>query len=369
MANTVGCLDLAWGNDKLDTKLAKKLHPNLSVLTCYLSPDTTGKNASSATLVHWLVEGYGIEFNWEWSAGRALLGAAAGKADATRAVAQLKAHLIYIEAHYGKLAKQTRVSIKFSVDRDIDTLAVRTVKRLFAGAPKQSKVHPDRSYDGVGATTSQMLAVAAYMRAAKTVCRAAGVTMSGAPHVTGFGIGPYAEYDVCVALFHMSLADDLWQTYAWSGGKFFPSVGLYQFSNSHKVGNVSVDYDQVINPKWLGALWPHGKDPNYVAPPPPVKPKPKPVPVPAPEPEDEDDDVNRLALIKVPSGLFYLVDGINVRPIPTVEVPTIQRWLTGLKGDATIHEEDHEISWYGYYVPSTVKAAITRANNEASKEQ
>ena len=49
-----------------------------------------------------------------------------------------------------------------------------------------------------------------------------------------------------------------------SGGQFTPLASFYQWSNSHRVGSVAVDYNQIINERELGAIWPEGSDPNPV---------------------------------------------------------------------------------------------------------
>jgi hypothetical protein len=58
--------------------------------------------------------------------------------------------------------------------------------------------------------------------------------------------GPYGN-DEMVAHQHARGFRTLWQTYAWSGGRFFssPDNSCYQYSNDHVVGGVGVDFNHV----------------------------------------------------------------------------------------------------------------------------
>lgn len=59
--------------------------------------------------------------------------------------------------------------------------------------------------------------------------------------------GPYGN-DQMVGHAHARGFESLWQTYAWSGGRFFSAPGnsVYQYSNDHTVAGVGVDYDHVF---------------------------------------------------------------------------------------------------------------------------
>ena len=349
MTNTVEGLDLSFSWPNFSVSKAKSEHPGLRVVTVYLDYLPNSKCAPSSTVVSWINDGLGIKFNWESSPGRPLLGASAGTADATAAVGYAKAHIAYINQHVN-LSKQTRPGIDLSCDTGVTTLLGK-IRGLYNKGPKKSAARGRRTYELSILDTSQIAQVAAYYKAAKAVCNAAG-----------FKCGAYGDFDVCKYLLENGYIDQAWQTYAWSGGSFYPGVGFYQFSNSHTSGNASVDYDQIIDDKKLGAIWPYGKDPCWIAPPP--APKPKPVPVPKPV---EEDDMNRFALYLCPSGKYYVTDGINARPIPSNLVAIEQAWLKNRGADSVVHKLGSEITAYGYAAPTPAqKAAVTRSEKLGS---
>jgi hypothetical protein len=59
--------------------------------------------------------------------------------------------------------------------------------------------------------------------------------------------GPYGN-DQMVGHAHARGFQTLWQTYAWSGGRFCsaPANSVYQYSNDHTVAGVGVDYDHIF---------------------------------------------------------------------------------------------------------------------------
>lgn len=59
--------------------------------------------------------------------------------------------------------------------------------------------------------------------------------------------GPYGS-DQIVAHQHARGFGRLWQTYAWSGGRFYsnPANSVYQYSNGHTVGGVGVDFNHLF---------------------------------------------------------------------------------------------------------------------------
>lgn len=59
--------------------------------------------------------------------------------------------------------------------------------------------------------------------------------------------GPYGN-DQMVSHAHARGFETLWQTYAWSGGRFFSAPGnsIFQKSNGHTVAGVGVDYNDVF---------------------------------------------------------------------------------------------------------------------------
>lgn len=72
--------------------------------------------------------------------------------------------------------------------------------------------------------------------------------------------GPYGN-DQMLARQHARGFGTLWQTYAWSGGRFFsnPLNSVYQYSNGHTVGGVGVDYNHVYGDDF--GQWDHKPTP------------------------------------------------------------------------------------------------------------
>lgn len=79
--------------------------------------------------------------------------------------------------------------------------------------------------------------------------------------------GGYGGYWAIKRLFDAGLISVGWQTYAWSAGQWDPRAQVQQYSNGHKMGGVSVDYDRAIVAQF--GQWP------------PAPPKPGPAPAPA----------------------------------------------------------------------------------------
>jgi hypothetical protein len=79
--------------------------------------------------------------------------------------------------------------------------------------------------------------------------------LRGAASVLGYGrTGVYGSYKVCQAARDAGIVHYLWQTYAWSAGAVLPGIHLYQYSNSHALGGVDVDYDRTTVDDW--GQWP-----------------------------------------------------------------------------------------------------------------
>jgi hypothetical protein len=71
--------------------------------------------------------------------------------------------------------------------------------------------------------------------------------LQGAASVLGIKrVGVYAGYKVVKACFDKGLITWGWQTYAWSGGKWDKRAHIQQYSNGHKLGGASVDYDRAM---------------------------------------------------------------------------------------------------------------------------
>lgn len=199
-------IDQSWG--QTDPKSA--LAAGVRLVSMYLSWDPS-KNLTLARGLAYLRVGIGLLFNWESQAGAPLKGAAQGKADATEAVRLTKLLLGQFAAAGFK--PNRRIIIYFSCDRDV--------------------------------TPAQYAVIAAYYRAAKAVCAAAG-----------FGIGVYGEAALVSYLHQQGITDAEWQTYAWSGGVLSPDADFFQYLNGQTLGGASVDFDRIIHADQLGALWP-----------------------------------------------------------------------------------------------------------------
>lgn len=79
--------------------------------------------------------------------------------------------------------------------------------------------------------------------------------LRGAASVLGFArTGLYGSYKVCQAAKDAGICRFLWQTYAWSGGMVLPGIHLYQYSNSHTLGGVDVDFNRTSVDDW--GQWP-----------------------------------------------------------------------------------------------------------------
>src|SRR5882762_6403762 len=185
----------------------------IDLVSRYLS-HTPGKNLTVDEARVLLAAGVGILFNWESSAGRAKLGYAAGALDARDAVALVKSILTALRYSIVPLLW----AIYFSADFDVTDAERPAVRDYFRGVR-----------DGL-----------------------AGL----------FRAGVYGEASVVDDLHSRGLTDVEWQTYAWSGGVLSPQADLYQFKNGQVLAGASVDFDKIIHPSELGALWPAGHVPQ-----------------------------------------------------------------------------------------------------------
>lgn len=181
---------------------AKARAVGVTVAARYLTG--SGKALSKNEAIAWQAAGVSVLLNYEASAGAALGGGDTGLAAGRAACAAVTA-----------LGVPKGLPIYYSVDFDV--------------------------------TSSQMLAVRAYIAGAGAAC-------------PGYPARAYGEYDVCQAL-----KTWCWQTYAWSGGKISEYAVFRQYSNGHSLAGGTVDYDEVLDATHLGA-W------SKAAPKPPAKP-------------------------------------------------------------------------------------------------
>lgn len=208
----VDAIDQSW--DTTAPEHAKAA--GVQVVSGYLS-HTPSKNWTRAKIDAYHREGIGVILNWESAAGRALLGAAAGRADARAAIAQAVA-LGAPTGRHRTLSRfwrkgTWRTIIYFSCDRDV--------------------------------TSGQFPTIDAYYKAARAEL-----------HAAGFGLGAYGEASLIRHLSSAGITDAEWQTYAWSGGVLDPAADLYQYQNGQTLGGAAVDFNRIIHRSELGAWWP-----------------------------------------------------------------------------------------------------------------
>lgn len=154
----------------------------------YLSTPGNPKNITKAEVTHLHLAAISIVLVFETTANRALAGRAAGKTDANAARGQARV-----------LGVPDTVPLYFAVD-----------------------------FDPVGAELSR---ITDYIQ--------------GAASVLGIrGTGVYGGIDACKAC--ATSCHWFWQTYAWSGGKWFPGNHIEQYKNGAKIAGHSVDLNRAV---------------------------------------------------------------------------------------------------------------------------
>lgn len=179
-------IDEAWA--KADPLIAKE--QGYTFVVGYVSQDTSGKNLTPDDVASIHAAGMDVGIVFEFNPGSALKGASQGVIDANIAIG--KCHALNVPP---------MVAIYAAID--------------------------------VQVAAGQMLAVLQYMLAFYATVIAAG-----------FRCGAYADYDVCAYLWSNGFAGFLWQTYAWSAGRWFGPAVLRQTVNGIHVGNADVDRDE-----------------------------------------------------------------------------------------------------------------------------
>lgn len=155
----------------------------------YLSdPVPGGKGISKAEANAILAAGLGLVVVYEWYAGRALEGQAAGAIDGKAALAFARA-----------IGFPESKPIYFAVD--------------------------------IPATSAQQPAIDAYLRGAASIIGAAR-------------IGVYGSYYVVERCFTNKTAQWFWQTRGWSNGRISSHTHFYQYLNGQTVGGASVDLNE-----------------------------------------------------------------------------------------------------------------------------
>lgn len=203
MSRKPNAIDESWGR----VSPAAAAAAGIKVVYGYLSHDPS-KNLTSAQIKAYHRKDVAVWLGWESSTGRPLLGAAAGKADAAAAAAQL-------QAHYRTLGyrPRNRITVPFSCDQDI--------------------------------TAAQLPKILTYYQAARGPLDEVNADPSA-----------YGEYDLVQYLAVHGFVRGQFQAYAWSGGRLSPHAALYQYLNGQVLGGASVDFDRVVHAAQLGAWWP-----------------------------------------------------------------------------------------------------------------
>jgi len=193
---------------------------------CRYYSHSTWKNLTPAEAKALAAAGLWIVTVWETTATRTLGGHAAGVDDARAAAVQAKA--------CGQPADRP---IYFAVDWD--------------------------------ATAGQQAAINAYLDGAASVLGKKRVGIYG-------GYGPVSR---AMQGGHAAWG---WQTYGWSGGRWYPGAQLQQYSNDHVIGGVGLDYDRATKSDY--GQWKPGISPEIT-----------PTPHPDPTPTEDDMPTGHLA--------------------------------------------------------------------------
>jgi len=203
-------VDYAYGNGIT----VAQLKANGVTFVCRYLSGGSSKDISVAEIKNLLKGGIDVVLVWETSGTRALAGRLGGILDGRRALAELTALGV------------PGMPVYFAVDWD--------------------------------AGSFQQVLINSYLKGAATVL---------GPEKVGLyaGIGPISRaFDSAVIRYG-------WQTYAWSAGRLDGRAQLYQYSNAHRMGPTTVDYDKALATDFgqFGAV--------VVPPPPPPPPDPHPV--------------------------------------------------------------------------------------------
>lgn len=174
-------LDYAWSKPSI----AKMLSKRVKFVIRYLSYDKTGKTATKKEVLSLRNKGIKVGFVWETTANRAGKGFAAGVSDAREALKQLS-----------KLGAPNNVPVYFAVDYDANPA---TVDPYFRG----------------------VLSVTGVLR-----------------------VGAYGSYKVVKYLKEHKLISFCWQTYAWSGGKWYSGNHIEQYKTEISFDGADVDFNR-----------------------------------------------------------------------------------------------------------------------------
>ncbi|TVY08770.1 DUF1906 domain-containing protein [Paenibacillus cremeus] len=94
--------------------------------------------------------------------------------------------------------------------------------------PEGSTIYAAVDYD---ASANDFDAIEAYMRAFNE-------------QINGYELGVYGSYSVVKAMYERGVTSKLMQTYAWSGGKKFDPISIYQYQNDISQNGIEIDLDE-----------------------------------------------------------------------------------------------------------------------------
>jgi len=189
---TLLLLDEDWG--KVDPAAARRM--GYRGIIGYVSQDNTGKNLTRPQVDAIHAQGMDVGLVYEYNPKSALGGYTQGAVDGGIAV-----------AHARSIGAPAGMTLYAAVDWDV--------------------------------TAAQLSTVHAYARG-----------FSDQMHANGYQAGIYGGYAVCWYLSQSVWLGRLWQTYAWSGGKWAPNLSVRQVRNGVHVSGVAVDDDETDVTDW-----------------------------------------------------------------------------------------------------------------------
>lgn len=136
----------------------------------------------------------------------------------------------------GLVYEYATVAAAQGANRGVRDAAIAVDQALALGAPAEVCLYAAVDFNP---TPAQMPAVLAYLEAFQQY--AAGAV---------YRAGAYGGYPTCQYLAQHGYTGLLWQTYAWSGGLWWPSAVLRQTLNHITVAGATVDRDEAESPDW-----------------------------------------------------------------------------------------------------------------------
>jgi len=177
----------------------------------------------------------GLDWAWGWAPGKGKQIAATGATFVARYLANLPNSKVITRAEVADLS---------AAGLDIVLVWETTTGRARAGmdAGKHDATEALRQARALGMPDDRPIYFAVDE---DTTAYAVGGYFHGVWSVLGNGrVGVYGSYAVCKGLRDTGAATWLWQTYAWSGGKWDPRAQLQQYHNGVRVAGLDADNDR-----------------------------------------------------------------------------------------------------------------------------